>query len=135
MTRREIKTSSAPTPGYAFSQGVRDGRLIQVSGQGSMDPATGRLVHEDDVEAQTERTLANIEAVLAAGGATFDDVVMLRVYLTVRESFAPMNAAYARFLSTRVSSGVMPARTTVMTGLPVEGMLVEIDALAAVPQN
>jgi enamine deaminase RidA (YjgF/YER057c/UK114 family) len=82
------------------------------------------------VAAQTARTLANVEAVLAAGGATFDDVVMLRVYLTAREDFATMDAAYGDFLAPRVRSGVLPARTTVMTGLPREEMLVEIDALA-----
>ena len=129
-TRRAITTDRAPAPAHSFSQGVRQGGLLQVSGQGPQDPATGDYVHPGDVAAQTERTLANVEAVLTAGGATFDDVVMLRVYLTRREDFAPMNEVYEHYISARCPSGVLPSRTTVFTGLPREEMLVEIDALA-----
>jgi enamine deaminase RidA (YjgF/YER057c/UK114 family) len=101
-----------------------------VSGQGSVDPATGEFVFTDDVKGQTTRVLQNVEAILTAGGGSFDDVVMMRVYLTTRDHFAAMNEAYADFLSTRTPSGVLPSRTTVFTGLPREDMLVEIDALA-----
>jgi enamine deaminase RidA (YjgF/YER057c/UK114 family) len=70
-------------------------------------------------------------AILEAGGATLDDVVMLRVYLTKREHFAAMNEAYSAFVTTeRVPSGILPARTTVFVTLPLPEMLVEIDALA-----
>jgi len=113
-----------------FSQGVRKGNILQVSGQGSVDPGTGAFVFEGDVKAQTTRVLQNIEAVLTAGGASFDDVVMLRVYLTTRDDFVPMNEAYGEFVGPRCPSGVLPSRTTVFTGLPLEQMLVEIDALA-----
>jgi reactive intermediate/imine deaminase len=126
-----ISTPDAPAPMPVFSQGVRKGGILQVSGQGSVDPASGEFVFEGDVKAQTTRVLQNIEAILKAGGATFDDVVMLRVYLTTREHFAPMNEAYAEFVTPRTPSGVLPSRTTVFTGLPLEQMLVEIDALAA----
>jgi reactive intermediate/imine deaminase len=126
-----ISTPDAPAPMPVFSQGVRKGGILQVSGQGSVDPASGKFVFEGDVKAQTTRVLQNIEAILKAGGATFDDVVMLRVYLTTREDFAPMNEAYAEFVGARTPSGVLPSRTTVFTGLPLEQMLVEIDALAA----
>ncbi len=127
-----ISTPDAPAPMPVFSQGVRKGGILQVSGQGSVDPASGEFVFEGDVKAQTTRVLQNIEAILKAGGATFDDVVMLRVYLTTREDFAPMNEAYAEFVGARTPSGVLPSRTTVFTGLPLEQMLVEIDALASV---
>jgi reactive intermediate/imine deaminase len=126
-----ISTPDAPAPLPVFSQGVRKGGILQVSGQGSVDPASGQFVFEGDVKAQTTRVLQNIEAILTAGGATFDDVVMLRVYLTTREDFAPMNEAYAEFVGARTPSGILPSRTTVFTGLPLEQMLVEIDALAA----
>lgn len=125
-----VSTTDAPAPMPVFSQGVRKGNILQVSGQGSVDPATGQFVNEGDVKAQTTRVLQNIEAILTAGGATFDDVVMLRVYLTERALFAPMNEAYAEFVGPRCPSGVLPSRTTVFTGLPLEPMLVEIDALA-----
>jgi enamine deaminase RidA (YjgF/YER057c/UK114 family) len=71
-----------------------------------------------------------VAAILEAGGASFEDVVMLRVYLTTRDDFAAMNEAYGAFVTERVPSGVLPSRTTVFTGLPREEMLVEIDALA-----
>ncbi|TQS46825.1 RidA family protein [Cryptosporangium phraense] len=125
-----ISTNQAPTPAHTYSQGVRQGNVLQVSGQGPVDPATNEYLHPGDVAKQTERTLLNVEAILQAGGATFDDVVMLRVYLTDRAHFATMNEAYGAFVSSRVTSGVLPARTTVMVGLPREEMLVEIDALA-----
>ncbi|MFF1571584.1 RidA family protein [Leifsonia sp. NPDC058292] len=128
--RTAIRTSDAPAPAHTFSQGVRRGPFVQVSGQGPVDPASGDYVFAGDVAAQTTRTLQNVEAILAAAGATFDDVMMLRVYLTKREDFGTMNDAYGAFVSSRVTSGVLPARTTVFTGLPREEMLVEIDALA-----
>jgi len=126
----EISTAEAPAPAHTFSQGVRRGPLLQVSGQGPADPASGQYLHPGDVGAQTSRTLANVEAVLTAGGASFADVIMLRVYLTTRDDFAAMNEAYGAFLAARCP--VLPARTTVFVGLPREEMLVEIDALAVV---
>ena len=125
-----VSTTDAPAPMPVFSQGVRKGNILQVSGQGSVDPASGEFVFTGDVKGQTTRVLQNIEAILEAGGASVDDVVMLRVYLTSRDDFAAMNEAYGEFMSTRTPSGVLPSRTTVFTGLPLPDMLVEIDALA-----
>jgi reactive intermediate/imine deaminase len=130
--RTAISTTDAPAPAHTFSQGVRKGNFVQVSGQGPVDPATNEYLFPGDVAAQTTRTLQNVEAILTAGGATFDDVMMLRVYLTKREDFAIMNDAYGEFVGSRVTSGVLPSRTTVFTGLPREEMLVEIDAIAIV---
>jgi reactive intermediate/imine deaminase len=128
--RTAVSTTDAPPPAHTFSQGVRRGPFLQVSGQGPVDPTTSEYLHPGDVKAQTIRTLQNVEAILAAGGAGFDDVMMLRVYLTTRDDFGPMNEAYGEFVGARVASGVLPARTTVFTGLPREEMLVEIDAFA-----
>ena len=75
---------------------------------------------------QTQQALQNVQAVLEEAGSGFDDVVMLRVYLTRKEDFAEMNAVYEKFVSEPY-----PARTTVFVGL-AEGLLVEIDALAVV---
>jgi reactive intermediate/imine deaminase len=123
-----VSTTDAPAPMPVYSQGVRKGNILQVSGQGSVDPATSEFVGEGDVKGQTIRTLQNVEAILNAGGANFDDVVMMRVYLTSRDDFAAMNEAYDEFVGQR--STVLPSRTTVFTGLPRVQMLVEIDALA-----
>lgn len=129
--KTEIRTDGAPAPAWVFSQGVRKGPILQVSGQGPQDPATGTYLHEGDVRAQTRRTLENIKAILTAGGATVADVVMFRVYLTERAHFAPMNEAYAAFIEENLPpGGVKPCRTTVFVELPHEVMLVEIDAQA-----
>ncbi|MBY4013364.1 RidA family protein [Rhodococcus fascians] len=128
----EIRTTGAPAPAHTFSQGVRKGPFVQVSGQGPVDPATSEYLFPGDVAAQTTRTLENVKAIVEAGGATFDDVIMLRVYLTKREDFSIMNDAYGEFVSANTTGDVLPSRTTVFTGLPREEMLVEIDAIAVV---
>lgn len=125
-----VETDQAPAPLHVFSQGVAKGGLLQVSGQGATDPATGAYLGEGDVRAQTLRTLENVRAVLEAGNSSVEDVIMFRVYLTRREDFGPMNEVYAEFVAKHVPSGHMPCRTTVVVGLPHESMLVEIDALA-----
>ncbi|MBE1877180.1 RidA family protein [Myceligenerans pegani] len=130
MTKQAIRTDSAPAPAASYGQGVRKGPFVQVSGQGPVDPATGEYLYPGDVAAQTTRTLENVAAIVEASGGTFDDVVMLRVYLTSRDDFAAMNEAYAAFVAEHCPSGVLPGRTTVMVGLPRAEMLVEIDALA-----
>jgi reactive intermediate/imine deaminase len=127
MARTVVSTIHAPTPpaNIPLSQGVRKGNLVQVSGQTAVNPETGALV-EGGVAEQTEQALRNVIAVLEAGGAGLQDVLMLRVYLTDVSQFAEMNDVYAR-----VVGEPFPARTTVYVGLP-PGLLVEIDALAAV---
>ena len=120
-----IHTAKAPAPAAAYSQGVRKGGILQVAGQVPVEPSTGLIVGET-VGEQTQQALQNVQAVLEEAGAGFDDVVMLRVYLTRREDFAEMNAVYEKFVSEPY-----PARTTVFVGL-AEGLLVEIDALAVV---
>ncbi|WP_280267074.1 RidA family protein [Nocardia wallacei] len=124
-----VRTTAAPAPAHTFSQGVRKGPFVQVSGQGPVDPATNEYLYPGDVAAQTTRTLENVRAIVEASGASFDDVVMLRVYLTAREDFAAMNEAYGKFVETHAGD-VLPSRTTVFTGLPRAEMLVEIDAFA-----
>jgi reactive intermediate/imine deaminase len=130
--KTRVSTTAAPAPAHTFSQGVRKGPFVQVSGQGPVDPATGEYLFPGDVAAQTTRTLENVKAIVEASGATFDDVVMLRVYLTDRSDFAVMNEAYGAFVTAHTPSGVLPSRTTVFTGLPREEMLVEIDGIAIV---
>jgi len=130
--KTRITTDAAPAPAHTFSQGVRKGPFVQVSGQGPVDPATNEYLYPGDVAAQTTRTLENVKAIVEASGATFDDVVMLRVYLTQRSDFALMNDAYGAFVEAHTLSGVLPSRTTVFTGLPREEMLVEIDGIAIV---
>lgn len=128
--KTQITTTGAPAAAWAFSQGVRKGPLLQVSGQGPQDPETGEYVHPGDVKAQTTRVLENLKAVLEAGGASVEDVLMFRVYLKTRDDFPAMNEAYGAFVKANCPSGVLPCRTTVAVELPHPSMLVEIDALA-----
>ena len=127
--KHRVETTLAPAPLPQFSQGVRKGRMLQVSGQIGTDPATGEYVG-DDVASQTLRVLQNIDAIVEAGGGTFDDVISLRVYLRDSADFAAMNAAYDSFVPAHTPSGVLPARTTVVVGFAVPQIVVEIDALA-----
>jgi reactive intermediate/imine deaminase len=126
--KHRIETTLAPAPLPQFSQGVRKGHVVQTAGQVGTDPATG--VYAEGVGAQTAQVLSNLNAVLEASGVSFDDVVMLRVYLAKAEDFAAMNEAYDGFVPSHTPSGVLPARTTVVTGFANAQILVEIDALA-----
>jgi reactive intermediate/imine deaminase len=130
-----VRTDAAPAPAHTFSQGVRKGPMLQVAGQGPMDPELGRYIALGDVKGQTLRTLENVRAILEAGGASVEDVIMFRVYLTSQSDFPLMNEAYGEFVAEHVPSGVLPARTTVFTGLPHDEMLVEIDALAVISED
>jgi 2-iminobutanoate/2-iminopropanoate deaminase len=121
--RRAGTTSDAPAPIGPYSQSVRVGRLVHAAGQGADDPATGRLAGPH-IETQTRQCLRNLEAVLAASGATLDDVLRVGVFLAHRSDFDGMNAVYST-----VFHDPPPARTTVYVGLPGE-LRVEIDALA-----
>lgn len=123
MPKTAIHLEGAKPVPYPLSLGVRKGAILQVAGQVPLDWSTGEVVGATVAE-QTAQSMRNVVAVLAAGGASLDDVVMVRVHLTDTAHFAEMNAAYREFLTEP-----FPARTTVYVGLPA-GVLVEIDALA-----
>jgi len=127
MQRTVINTDQAPAvgPQFALSQGVRIGNLLQTSGQVAQDPATGQLI-EGDFAAQMRQTLMNVQAVLDAGGATLENVLMMRVYVTDTANLAEMNRVYSEFVGE-----LKPPRTTICVGLP-GAYLVEIEALAVV---
>ncbi|MFF7158207.1 Rid family hydrolase [Streptomyces sp. NPDC008139] len=128
------KTAIVPAthtaPPAKFSHGVRKGNLLQVAGQVGFLPAVeGRppTPAGPGLREQTLQTLANVQAVLEAGGATWEDVIMIRVYLTDTDHFAELNAIYNEFFASLVEPPA--ARTTIYVGLPA-GLLIEIDALA-----
>ena len=127
MAKHVIRTESAGPPLGAYSQGIRAGDFIFVSGCGPIDPATG-TVKGDTVEQQTELVLNNISAILEAGGATLADVVKATVHLADETEFPSFNEVYARRMPEP-----RPVRTTVGSGLrQVPGMLVEVDVTAYV---
>jgi reactive intermediate/imine deaminase len=117
-------------PPARFSHGVRRGNILQVAGQvGFLPAADGRppTPAGPTLREQTRQTLANVQAVLSAGGATWEDVLMIRVYLTDTDHFAEFNEIYNDYFANLLEAPA--ARTTVYVGLPA-GLLVEIDALA-----
>ena len=123
MAKTAIHPEGAKIPTVPLTHGIRKGNILQVAGQVAFDPATNEIVG-DDVATQTAQVMRNIVAILEAGGATLEDVVMCRVYLTDTAHFGELNDAYREFFEES-----FPARTTVYVGLPA-GLLVEIDALA-----
>lgn len=127
-----IESPHVPVPSFRFSQAVRKGNLIQVSGQGGVDPQFSASAPENDLRSQTARALDCVRLALEEGGASLEDALMIRVYLTTRDHFAEMSAVYDEYVERHVA-GVLPARTTVFTGLPGEAMLIEVDVLAVSP--
>lgn len=125
MSTKIIQTERAPAAIGPYSQAVAANGFLFTAGQIALDPATGQVI-EGDVVAQSERVLANLRAILEAGGASMADVVKTTVFLADMADFPRMNEVYARaFAQTR------PARSTVQAaGLP-RGVLVEIEAVAA----
>ncbi|GAB7011518.1 Rid family detoxifying hydrolase [Halorubrum trueperi] len=122
----ELHTDSAPPSIGPFSQGIRDGDRIYVSGQGPIDSETGDIV-DGDIRAQTERTLKNIAAVLEVGGCSLDDVVKATVLLTDMDAYDAVNDVYAEYMS-----DPYPARAAYeVAALPVD-IGVEIEVVASV---
>ncbi len=126
MTRQPIQTSSAPAPVGPYSQAIVTDGWVFCSGQVGLEPATGELV--DGLEAQAERALRNLAAVLDAAGVGFADVVKTTIFLADVGDFAAVNAIYARFMP-----DPPPARSTVGVGGLPKGALVEIEMTAHRP--
>ncbi|WP_405613008.1 RidA family protein [Streptomyces sp. NBC_01511] len=136
MSDQTAKTAVVPTthaaPPAKFSHGVRKGNILQVAGQVGFLPAVpgeAPTVAGPTLREQTLQTLANVKSVLEAGGSGWDDVMMLRVYLTDVAHFAEMNEIYNTYFEEQNLKDAPAARTTVYVGLPA-GLLIEIDALA-----
>jgi 2-iminobutanoate/2-iminopropanoate deaminase len=122
-----VTSKNLPAPVGPYSPGMIAGNLVFVSGQAGRDPATGRL--GPDVTAQTEQVLKNIATILEAAGSSLQHVIRCGVFLVDMKEFPRMNEVYARAFGAH-----RPARTTVgVSGLPGDGLLVEIDAVAYVP--
>jgi 2-iminobutanoate/2-iminopropanoate deaminase len=131
MPKQIVTSSTAPTTGFTnqstpspLAQGIRFGNMLFVSGQGPLDPQTKEVV-SSDIQEQTRQTLRNLEGVLKAGGATFANVVNMRVCLRDTADFPEFNEAFAGFMQgekvTRTCIGGTPHR---------KGVNVEIDCIA-----
>lgn len=123
MPRQPIATDQAPAAIGPYSQAVRSGRQVFLSGQIPLDPATGQLV-EGDIATQTRRVFENIKAVCAAAGGSLDDVARIGIYLIDLGDFAAVNAVMAEYFS-----APYPARSTIQVSALPRAAQVEIDAI------
>jgi 2-iminobutanoate/2-iminopropanoate deaminase len=123
-----VRTESAPAPfqGAPYSQGIRFGDLVFVSGQLPVDPATGSIVPGAIAE-QTERVMQNLQAVLEAAGSSLDNALKATIYLADLADFQGMNEVYARHVGTQP-----PARATIEVSALPAGARLEIEIVAHV---
>ncbi|RZT27643.1 2-iminobutanoate/2-iminopropanoate deaminase [Kribbella sp. VKM Ac-2569] len=119
MARQIITTANAPASPL-YSQGVKAGPHVLVSGTAGVDPSTGSLV-ESTIQAQTRQALTNCEAILHAAGATLDDVIEVGVLLTNPADFTGLNEEYARWFPSEP-----PTRYVAKLGADLPGLLVSI---------
>jgi len=123
--KQAVSSPDAPKAIGPYSQAVRAGQLLFLSGQVPLDPATGQIV-DGDIAAQTHRVFANLAAVLAAGGRSFADVVRTTVFLADMNDFATVNEVYGQYFSEPY-----PARATVQVARLPKDARVEIDVIAS----
>lgn len=123
MSLKAVSTNGAPTAIGPYSQGIDAGNLVFVAGQVGRDPQTGEL--EEGIEAQADRVMKNIAAILDAAGLTFADVAKTTVLLIDINDFEAVNAVYARYVG-----DPRPARATYAVAALPRGALVEIEAFA-----
>jgi 2-iminobutanoate/2-iminopropanoate deaminase len=126
VQKQVIHTSEAPQALGPYSQAVRVGNFVFLSGQIPLDPASGKVV-EGDIDAQTRRVMENLSAVLRASGASFAEVVKTTIFLADLGHFSKMNEIYGTYFASEP-----PARSTVQVGALPRGVLIEIDMIAHV---
>ena len=124
-TKTAVSSADAPKAIGPYSQAIRAGQLLFLSGQVPIDPATGQLV-SGDIAAQTRRVFDNLAAVLKAGGRSFGDVVRTTVFLADMNDFAAVNEVYGQYFEEPY-----PARATVQVARLPKDARVEIDLIAS----
>jgi len=126
-----VITTAAPAPVGPYNQAVKVAGMLYCSGQIALDPATGAMVGDGDVEAETRQVLANLEAVLREAGVGPAQVVRTTVFLADLADFTKVNAIYADTFNTPVA----PARACVQVAALPKGARVEIDCIAVLAQS
>ena len=123
--RQVVISQDAPKPIGPYSQAIKAGGLVFVSGQVAFDPATGKVV-EGDIKVQTDRVMKNLSAILAAAGTSMDRVVRATIFLKNISDYPAMNETYGKFFT-----GAPQSRSTIgVANLPRAEALVEIDLIA-----
>jgi len=122
-----IKTKEAPTPVGPYNQAiVAQGQLIFVAGQIPLDPVTGEIVGGEDITKQTTQVMQNLEAILKAAGASWDNVVKTTVFISDLNNFSSMNQVYGQYFKSEIA----PARACVEVSRLAKDVLVEIECIA-----
>lgn len=129
MSKKIIRTDKAPAPVGPYNQAIAtSGQMLFVAGQVPLDPQSGQIVGEGDIQAQTQQVMINLEAILTEAGANWDSVVKTSVFLTDLANFTPMNEVYARYFS----EDTAPARACVEVSRLPKDVLVEIECIAVI---
>ncbi|MEY4758849.1 MAG: hypothetical protein RLZZ268_347 [Cyanobacteriota bacterium] len=128
MQPEAVITAQAPAPVGPYNQAVKAGGVLYCSGQIALDPVSGSMVGDGDVEAETRQVLSNLKAVLEAGGSSPQLVLRTTVFLADLGDFARVNGIYAEVFG----EGVSPARACVEVAALPKGARVEIDAIALI---
>lgn len=126
MAKQAIRTAAAPAALGTYSQGIRAGQTLYLSGQLGLDPETGNL--RDSIEAQIDQAFQNLRAVAVAAGASLDDAVKLTLFLTDLGNFARVNEMMARYFKQP-----FPARSTVQVSALPKGAGFEVEAVVVFP--
>lgn len=126
MAKQAIHTSAAPAALGTYSQGIRAGQTVYLSGQLGLDPATGNL--RDTIEAQIEQAFQNLRAVAVAAGGSLDDAVKLTLFLTDLANFGKVNETMTRYFTQP-----FPARSTVQVSALPKGAGFEVEAVVVFP--
>jgi 2-iminobutanoate/2-iminopropanoate deaminase len=126
--RKVVSTPAAPNAIGPYSQAIRVGKTLYVSGEIAIDPKTNQVMSNASIEDQTRRALDNIKAILAADGLTMNDVVSTTVFLTDINDFDRMNQVYAGYFK-----AAPPARATVQVARLARDVKIEISAIAVAP--
>jgi 2-iminobutanoate/2-iminopropanoate deaminase len=124
--REIIQTDKAPAAIGPYNQAIRHGHILVTSGQIPLDPETGEIVG-DDIQSQAIRVLENLKEVLAAGGATLEQVIKTTCFLDDMNDFAAFNEVYQKYFN-----GEAPARSCVAVDRLPKDVLVEVEALAVI---
>ena len=129
MSKKVIRTDKAPAPVGPYNQAIAaSGEMLFVAGQVPLDPQSGNIVGDGDIQAQTKQVMANIEAILTEAGASWDNVVKTGVFLTDLANFGAMNEIYAQYFE----ESTAPARACVEVSRLPKDVLVEIECIAVI---
>jgi 2-iminobutanoate/2-iminopropanoate deaminase len=127
MNKTVVSTPDAPSAIGPYSQAIRAGNLLFVSGQIPIDPSTGKIIADTSIQAQTRRVLQNMLAIVAAAGGSVENIVRTTVFLKDMGEFADMNSVYAEFFPSSP-----PARSTVQAARLPRDVSIEIDCIGVI---